>query len=186
MSTLTAPLTSFTNAAILKTIGHDRLNKFLLEFVDDLSAANLSLPDHNPCCGDEYFNALAALIASPALPQRPRLALQFLELLVSPEHIDRLNAEINRHLPCVSFPFDGPPVDRALELWFARPQSMVALAAEIDQSVAPIRDNSSNSCLPRPSQTEAGPSVPIQNLESKIQDPDGSAAGDSLFGPIGE
>jgi hypothetical protein len=111
------PLPSFTHATTLKQIGYARLTRFFNEFIGDLEKAGLSLPEY--CASnDEYFVALAALLASPGFPERPRGALGRLEFLVAPANIGRFDAEMEQRLPSVHFPRSAPAVDRALELWF--------------------------------------------------------------------
>src|SRR6266850_1800791 len=107
----------FTHPTILKQIGYARLTKFFDEFIGDLERAGLSLPEY--CASnDEYFVALAALVASARFPESPRQALARLEFLVAPANIGRFDAEMERRLPSVHFPRTSPAVDRALELWF--------------------------------------------------------------------
>ena len=122
------PLKFFTLPTILKQIGHPRLTRFFRDFTDELQAANISLPGHDPT-NDEYFVAVAALLASPAFPERLLHALALLEFLVAPENVDRLDAEIARRLPSVHLPGTQPAVDRALELWFWSPEALTELAA---------------------------------------------------------
>src|SRR4051812_9390955 len=106
----------FLDPANLKQIGHRRIARLFQDFADDLQAANISLPDPGPET-DDYFVTVVGLIASPAFPQRVRVALAVLELLAAPENLNRLDAEIARHLPCISFERTRPAVDRAIELW---------------------------------------------------------------------
>src|SRR3954464_2533617 len=103
--------------AVLENIGPLRVAKFLDGFADDLKAANIILPTPESANGD-YFDSVAALLASPALiPQRLRVALLTLELAASPENDGRLDASIQKRIPCVALNRKCP-LDCALELWF--------------------------------------------------------------------
>src|SRR3954469_17927403 len=94
-------LNQFTQPAVLQNIGPVRVAKFLDGFADDLQAARIILPTPESANG-EYFDSVAALLASPALlPARLRVALLTLEVAASPENDGRLDASIQKRIPCV-------------------------------------------------------------------------------------
>src|SRR5882762_1303972 len=119
---------SFTQPEILKQLGPLRIARFFQDFTEDLKAAGLVPPDHDSDPGN-YFNSVAALFASPALPGRLRSVLLAVELLAAPENSDRLESAVSCYLPNISFPLNAPPLDRALELWFYSPKTLLNLAA---------------------------------------------------------
>src|SRR5882672_11364465 len=122
-------LPQVTHPSILKAIGHPRLVRFFQPFEHDLRACNLVLPPYEPA-NDEFFCALADILASPALlPERLRVALFTLEAAASSQNQDWLEATIQRRLPSVTLA-GHCPLDRALELWFTDPQ-------ELSQFIAP-------------------------------------------------
>src|SRR5437588_3969085 len=131
---------SFTQPEILKQIGPARIARFFQDFAEDLKIANLvpPVPDSDP---DNYFTAVAAFFASPALPARMSPVMLALGRLAAPENSDSLRSAIRRYIPCISFPFDAAPLDRALELWFFSQETALALAA---------------SCPPLPTAVPAG------------------------------
>ena len=113
-------LESFTQPEILRQIGSRRLGKLFDGFRDDLEAATILLPGSETENGS-YFDSLAPMLGSSALPDRLRAALFTLEAAASPENQDRLDSAIQRRIPCVSL---SPccALDRALELWFHAPE----------------------------------------------------------------
>src|SRR5438876_8808174 len=106
----------FTQPEILKQIGPARIARFFQDFAEDLKIANLDLPDPDSD-PDNYFTAVAALFAFPALPARMSPVLLALERLALPENSDSLQSAIARYIPCISFPVDAASLDRALGLW---------------------------------------------------------------------
>src|SRR5207245_11327960 len=69
------------------------------------------------------FTALAAVLASSALPNRLRSALFTLETAAASESRERLDSAIQRRIPCVSLA-DCCPLDCALDLWFHAPAEL--------------------------------------------------------------
>jgi hypothetical protein len=118
----------FTHATTLKQIGHPRLTRFFSHFATDLEAANITIPGHEPS-NDEYYVAVAAILASPTVPEPLRDAMTLMELLVAPENVRRLDESIERHLTAFSLPRTQPAVDRALELWFSSSEALNELGA---------------------------------------------------------
>jgi hypothetical protein len=119
----------FSHPSILKQIGQPRLALFFSKFSDDLQAANIVLPEFCPS-NDEYYVALAALLASPGFPARAKETISRIELLAAPQNADQLNAAIQRYIPCVSLA-GLLPVDRALELWFYNPDAVTDLCPSL-------------------------------------------------------
>src|SRR6266571_421147 len=111
----------FSQPEILLQIGSRRLAKLFDGFGDDLKAASILLPSSESENGS-YFDSLAPILGSSALPDRLRAALFTLEAAASPENQDRLDSAIQRRIPCVSL--SNSPVDRALELWFLVPEEL--------------------------------------------------------------
>src|SRR5437667_2043152 len=111
----------FSQPEILLQIGSRRLAKLFDGFRDDLKAANILLPSSESENGS-YFDSLAPILGSAALPNRLRAALFTLETAVSPDNRDRLEDAIQRRIPCVSL--TDCAVDRALELWFLVPDEL--------------------------------------------------------------
>ena len=139
----TTTANQFAQPAILEIIGATRVAKFLDGFTEDLKAANISLPIPESANGD-YFDSIAALLASPALlPDRLRVALSALEAAASPENAKRLDTAIQHRIPCVSIN-PNCPLDCALELWFAAPDELVqfgpSCCASASSSTVPGRD----------------------------------------------
>src|SRR5438876_8535571 len=68
-------LAQLTQSSILEAIGPERLTRFFNEFAHDLQAANLVAPVSASESGDpNYFQSLAALFSSAALPQPMQVA----------------------------------------------------------------------------------------------------------------
>ena len=112
----------FIQPAILRQIGSPRLGKFFDGFHDDLKSASILLPRSETENGS-YFDSLAPILGSSALPRRLRSTLLTLEAAAAPENQDRLDTAIQRRIPCVSL---SPccALDRALELWFHAPDEL--------------------------------------------------------------
>ena len=70
-----------------------------------------------------YFDSLAPILGSAALPDRLRAALFTLETAAASESRERLDSAIQRRIPCVSLA-DCCPLDCALELWFHAPEEL--------------------------------------------------------------
>src|SRR6266404_7932282 len=114
-------LAYFIQPAILRQIGSRRLAKLFDGYGDDLKAASILLPIAESENGS-YFDSLAPILGSVALPDRLRAALFTLEAAASPDNRHRLDSAIQRRIPCVSL--TDCVVDRALELWFQVPEEL--------------------------------------------------------------
>jgi hypothetical protein len=110
----------------LKQIGQPRLALFFSKFATDLQAAKIVLPEFCPS-NDEYYVALAALLASPGFPAGPKETLARLEFLAAPENAAHLESAITQHISHISLHHTQPAVDRALELWFHNPDAVTDL-----------------------------------------------------------
>src|SRR6266478_8561717 len=115
-------LAYFIQPAILRQIGSRRLAKLFDGYGDDLKAASILLPTAESENGS-YFDSLAPILGSSALPDRLRGALFTIEAAASPENQDRLDSAIQRRIPCVSLA-GCCPLDCALELWFHAPEEL--------------------------------------------------------------
>jgi len=154
----------FTNPAILQSIGHIRIAKFLDSVSDDFRAANVLLPaPPDPAyptldsANANYFHSVAAILSAPAgLTENLLKTLLTLESAASPENDDRLREAIQRRIPCVSLA-GLCPLDCALELYFLVPDELV-------QFVPPKSDEGG---FTEPKADKAGPS--IENQKSKIK-----------------
>jgi hypothetical protein len=132
----------FVQPAILQQIGARRLAKLLDGFRDALEAANISLPtapnqDHSTTNhqlsispestaeseNGRYFDSLAPILGSAALPDSLRDTLLILETAAAPDNRDRLESTIQRRIPCVSLA-GCCALDCALELWFLVPEEL--------------------------------------------------------------
>ena len=127
----------FIQPAILRQIGACRLAKLLDGFRDDLKAANIFLPSSEAENGS-YFDSLAPILGSAALPDRLRAALFTLEAAASPDNRDRLDSAIQRRIPCVSL--TACAVDRALELWFLVPEELSQFQADTAPPSPPLEE----------------------------------------------
>src|SRR5882672_5252826 len=133
-------LPQVTHPSILKAIGHPRLVLFFQPFEHDLRACNLVLPPYEPS-NDEFFCALADILASPALlPERLRVALYTLEAAASPQNQGWLDATIQRRIPNVSLT-GLCPLDRALELWLTDPEELSKFTPPVAPLAAPLIEN---------------------------------------------
>src|SRR5690348_13260665 len=134
----TPPLRAFTNPEVLHIIGHRRLALLFSRFGSDLVSAGLTapiLPDPDfPPTNGEYFDAAAALLGTPNLPERFSGTLATLERLAEPANGEALDAIIQRRLPCIALN-RACPLDCALEVFFACPDEL-----------APFSESSSSSC----------------------------------------
>src|SRR5258707_6894350 len=113
-------LESFTQPEILSQIGSRRLAKLVDAFRDDLKTASIVLPSSETENGS-YFDSLAPMLGSSALPDRLRAALLSLEAAASPDNREHLDSAIQRRIPSVSLS-SCCALDRALELWFHAPE----------------------------------------------------------------
>src|SRR3954470_15663082 len=124
----------FTLPAILEQIGSTRINRFLVRFSNELNAASIPVPQVGPEC-PPYFSSAAALFSRADLPGRLRIDLFTLEAAASPHNHDRLEALIEKHIPSTIInPYC--PLDRALELWFLVPDSLLQFAPSASASVS--------------------------------------------------
>jgi hypothetical protein len=165
-----------TEPSILGQIGGRRLALFFKPFADDFRAANLHLPECDPdSANDQYVSSIASILASPAFPERPRQAIELLEYLAAPEHIDRLDAEVTRLQPCLSVHPTDHPIDRALNLWFYDPQAAIDLALACDavsQSASGDRAADPNG--------ESSETVPVQPAIASTSSPAGADSSQGL------
>src|SRR5437667_3597522 len=90
----------FTQPAILQQIGTRRLSKFFGYFRDEAETAKIPPPPDSE--NESYFNSLATVLASSALPGGLRAALLTLEVAASSENRQHLDSAIQRRIPCVS------------------------------------------------------------------------------------
>src|SRR6267378_2926090 len=81
----------FSQPEILRQIGSRRLGKLFDSFRDDLKAASTVLPSAESENGS-YFDSLAPMLGSSALPERLRAALCTLETAASPNNRERLDS----------------------------------------------------------------------------------------------
>src|SRR5262245_54860131 len=116
-------LNMFVHVHILQQIGHARLARFLDAFDADLQAMNLFAPPPLPAT-HYYFTEVADFLANTEnLPPRFLQAMTTIESAASPENSARLDVLIQHHVPNVSFN-RSCPLDCALELWFASPETL--------------------------------------------------------------
>ena len=88
-------LQSFIQPEVLRQIGSCRLAKLFDGFQDDLKSASILLPSSESENGS-YFDSLAPMLGSSALPDRLRAALFTLEAAASPDSRERLDSAIQR------------------------------------------------------------------------------------------
>jgi len=154
----------FTQAPILRQIGHRRLARLLSAFDQELKAGSLVLPEPD-LQNDDYFADLAtALSAAERLPENLRKALCTLENAASPENDKPLWAATKRRIPGVSVSMDCA-LDRALELWFAAPDEMYQFAP------SDLPAKGSPNALSRRSQTKADLTLPRFNAPTPPTSP---------------
>jgi len=115
-------LESFTQPEILRQIGSRRLAKLFDGFRDDLKTASILLPTAESENGS-YFDSLARILDSSALPDALRGALFTIEAAAASKNQDRLDSAIQRRIPSVSLS-SCCALDRALELWFHAPDEL--------------------------------------------------------------
>src|SRR5436309_6721964 len=187
--TIHSPLHLFTDPAILQQIGTRRLTKFFngfngelpLDLVELISAFALQsqdgepAPDPLPALATDTlhaprstpFTALAAVLASPALPGRLRATLSTLETAASAENRQHLDSSIQRRIPCVSLA-GCCPLDCALELWFLVPEELSQFQTNGASSSPGAQTGSDEERVQR--EEAENPSC-NQNPASSIEDP---------------
>jgi len=111
----------FTDPVVLQQIDRPLLREFLQHFTDDLTAANLILP--NPDLSDnDFFSSFAALLnASELLPASMHEALCAIAELAAPENQPRLETAVFNAPLGLGLDLQSPPVRLAFHLWLWRP-----------------------------------------------------------------
>src|ERR1043166_3503153 len=162
------PLELFTQSAILEQIGSTRINRFIAGFWKELNAVGITPPEPGAENG-HYFSSAAALFAGNHLPERVRSTLHTLEQAASPQNEDRLDIMIAEHLPHLSLA-GRSYLDRALELWFASPDSLSQFATP--SAVASSPSSSSIECPassiqhPGSSTSESSNQHPVTSIQT--------------------
>jgi len=127
----------FARLDVLTGIGRNLLASFLESFADEVAAQNLSLPNPDTP-GPEYFQAAAALFASPdLLPDRLIEALFAIEEMAHPDCRQQIQTALgqlqpstpslqNPIIPVLHSP-ESPPEHFAIQVWLAIPAFLAGL-----------------------------------------------------------